>query len=303
MSLFLNVFSPVLLPLVLVAGAAYLLGHFSRLDPRPIARLTFYLFNPSLVFVALASSAVAPELLGRLALLKLLTYLTLIPLALGLTSRLRLSAPATSAFVLVAVSANSGNYGLPVNEYAFGAAGLALAVICYVTDNLAINSIGVYLAARGHANGREAFRQVLRNPALYAAPLGIAANQLGWAPPLPLERALELLSRAAVPTMLAVLGMQLAVLPLERRHWRLIGLASSLRLIVAPLLAMLYARPLGLTGLARQVGVLQAAAPTAVMTSIVAGRYDVEPNLVAGTILASSLASLVTVTALLSWMS
>jgi len=38
------------------------------------------------------------------------------------------------------------------------------------------------------------------------------------------------------------------------------------------------------------------------MTSILAGRYDTEPNLVAGSILISSLASLVTLTALLYWM-
>jgi len=103
--------------------------------------------------------------------------------------------------------------------------------------------------------------------------------------------------------MLTVLGLQLAVLPLDRRHWQLMGLASSLRLIAAPLLALALALPLGLTGLARQVGVVETAVPTAVMASIIAGRYDTEPNLVAGTIMVTSLASLVTVTLLLSWIS
>jgi predicted permease len=57
------------------------------------------------------------------------------------------------------------------------------------------------------------------------------------------------------------------------------------------------------TGLARQVGVLQAAVPSAVMGSVVASRYETEPDLVAGCILVSSLASLVTITALLKWLS
>jgi predicted permease len=103
--------------------------------------------------------------------------------------------------------------------------------------------------------------------------------------------------------MLVVLGMQLAVLPLDRRHWGLAGLAATLRLLVAPAIAAVLAAPLGLTGLARQVGILQAAVPSAVSASIVASRYDTEPNLVAGSIFISSLVSLATVTAVIAWVS
>jgi hypothetical protein len=140
------------------------------------------------------------------------------------------------------------------------------------------------------------------NPALYAVPLGLIANRFGWVLPLPLLRPLEMLGRAAVPTMLVVLGLQLAALPVDRRHCKLIGMATFFRLGLAPLLALALAIPLGLSGLARQVGVLQAAVPTAVTASIIASRYDAEPNLVAGSVLVSSLVSLVTVTALLTWM-
>lgn len=299
----LSIFSTILLPIVLVAALGYLLARLGGLDPRPIARTTFYLFSPCLVFVALATSTTAPDLLGRLALLKLLIYVAVVPIAGWLARRLRLSAPAGSAFVLAAAFANSGNYGLSVNEYAFGPAGLALAVICYVTDNLLLNSLGVYLAARGHAGVRQALGQVIRNPALYAVILGVAVNRGGWTVPALLLRPLEMLGRAAVPTMLVVLGMQLASLRVGHQRWRVISLATVLRLIVSPLLALALTIPLGVTGLARQVGVLQAAVPSAVMGSVVASRYETEPDLVAGCILVSSLASLVTVTALLKWLS
>ena len=300
--MFLHIFSTVLLPIVLVAGAGYVLGRHGRLDPSPLARVTFYLFNPCLVFTALANSSVTPDLLGRLALLKLLTYVLMVPLTRGLAARASLPATASSAFVLATAFANSGNYGMSVNEYAFGADGLALAALCYVTDNLMLNSLGVFIAARGRASAWQSLAQVLRNPALYAVPLGIILQQTGWSLPLPLARALELSGRAAVPTMQVVLGMQLAALPLDPRHWRLIGIATSLRLIVSPLIALALASLLGLTGLTRQVGVLQSAVPTAVMASIIASRYNTEPNLVAGAVLVSSLTSLLTVTALLSWL-
>lgn len=301
--MFASIFSTVLLPLVLVASSGYLLGRLGRLDARPLARATFYLFNPSLVFITLAGTTIPQHLLGRLVLLKLLLYLAMVPLVLLLANRLQLTAPLTSAVVLSAAFANSGNYGLSASEYAFGQAGLALAVVCYVTDNAMLNSLGVYVAARGRATVRRAVLQVFLNPALYAVPLGLAVNRFGWTVPLPLERPLELLGRAAVPTMLVVLGMQLAALPLRRGHLRLIGLAASLRLGLAPLLALLLAAPLGLSGLARQVGILQSAVPTAVTASVIASRYETEPNLVAGSVLVTSLASLVTVTAILTWIS
>ncbi len=299
----LTVFGTVLGPLILLAGAAYGLGRLSRLDPAPIASATFYLFNPCLVFVSLASTTIAPEMLGRLALLKLLSYGVMFLLTLGLAAKLHLSPAIRSAFLLGVLFANSGNFGLPVNEYAFGKDAVALAVICFITDNLMVNSVGVYLAARGRATARYALRQVLANPALYAIPLGLSASHWGWVLPLPLSRVLDLASRAAVPTMLVVLGMQLAALPLDRRHWSLVGLAAALRLVVTPLVAAGLTGPLGLTGLARQVGILQSAVPSAVSANIVASRYDAEPNLVAGAVLVSSVCSLATITALLSWIS
>jgi hypothetical protein len=254
------------------------------------------------VFVTLANTTASQELLGRLALLKILICVVLVLLSLLVARRVGSSGPATSAVALSAAFANSGNFGLAVSEYAFGQAGLALAVICYVTDNAMLNSLGVYLAAHGRTSVRRSILQVFLNPALYAVPLGLAAKRFGWVPPLPLERPLEMLGRAAVPTMLVVLGLQLAALPIDRRHCKLIGLASFMRLGLAPLLALALAIPLGLTGLARQVGILQAAVPTAVTASIIASRYDSEPNQVAGSVLVTSIASLITVTALLSWM-
>jgi predicted permease len=301
--MFLTIFTTVLLPLILLVGAAYALGRASRLDPAALARVTFYIFNPCLVFVNLATTTIAPELFGRLALLKLLFYALMAPAVYLIAGRLKLTGSMRSALLLGVVFANSGNYGLPVNEYAFGKDAVALALICFITDNLMVNSLGVFLAARGRASLRYALGQVLGNPAVYAIGLGLAANRLGWVIPLPLSRTLDLGSRATVPAMLVVLGMQLAVLPLDRRHWGLAGLAALLRLIVAPVLAAILVVPLGLTGLARQVGILQAAVPSAVSASIVASRYDTEPNLVAGSIMISSLASLVTVTAVIAWLS
>ncbi len=299
--LLLNIFGSVLLPIVLIVGVAFLFGRLTRQDSKPLALAVFYLFNPALVFITMAGTPVGADLLGRLALLKVLVIVSLVFLANIVAAALRLSPPLRSAFVLAVAFSNSGNFGLSVTEFAFGQAGLTLAVICFMADNLAVNSIGVYYAARGRANVRESLLQVAKNPALYALFLGLLVHQLGVILPLPIERATSTLGRAAVPVMQTVLGLQLATLAFTRTHLRAIGLASLLSLVVAPLLAALYVIPLGVTGLARQVGILESAVPTAVSASIVATRYDAEPALVSGTVLVTSVLSLITVTLVLYW--
>ena len=302
MSLSLNIFATVLLPLMIVVGAAYLLGRYRRLDPAPLASTAFYLLSPVLVFVSLSTTSVSVDVLGRLFLLKVATNLLTIVIMSVLGAQMRLAPTVVSALLLSTAFSNSGNFGLSVTEFAFGKEAVAFALICFVTDNLMINSVGVYLAARGRTTVREAASQVLRNPAIYALPLGLAASQFHWVLPGPLMRGLEMLSRATVPTMLIVLGMQLAVLPFDRSYWKLIGLATVVRLVVAPLLAVILTIPLGLTGAPRQVAILEAAVPAAVTANIIASRYDTEPNLVAGSVLVSSLPSLMTITILLSLM-
>ena len=297
-----QIFTTVLLPLVVIVSLAFVLGRSGRQDSGPLARTSFYLFNPSLAFVSMAGTTIAYDLLGRLVLLKITVFVLLIILARFVAGRLKLTGPAESAFLLASAFANSGNFGLFVIESAFGKPGLALAVICYVTDNITINSVGVYIAARGRTSPVQAFTQVFRNPAVYAVPLGLLVNRFGVTVPGPLMAALEMMARAAVPTMMVVLGLQLATLPKDQGNWTTIGFASGLRLIVAPLLAILLVTPLGLTGLARQVAIVEVAVPTAVLASILAARYNAEPSLVAGTVFVTSIASLISLTLLLSWM-
>src|SRR5512136_1419983 len=141
-----DIFGTVLLPIVLIVGVGFALGRLTRLDSRPLALAVFYLFNPCLVFVSMAATPVGADLLGKLALLKILVIVSLIVLANVVAAALKLSPVLRGAFVLAVAFSNSGNFGLSVTEFAFGQAGLTLALVCFMIDNLAVNSLGVYFA-------------------------------------------------------------------------------------------------------------------------------------------------------------
>ncbi|MCA9930630.1 MAG: AEC family transporter, partial [Anaerolineales bacterium] len=77
--------------------------------------------------------------------------------------------------------------------------------------------------------------------------------------------------------------------------------ATGIRLLGAPILAILLAVPFGLTGIERGAGIFQASMPTAVLASIIALEYDLLPDFVTTAVLFSTLASVITLTILLSF--
>ena len=103
--------------------------------------------------------------------------------------------------------------------------------------------------------------------------------------------------------MLAVLGVRLAEVLRSRQrvqHLPALGVATFMRLIVSPALAFFFAGLVGLSGVARDVSVLQSAMPTAVISTILATEFDSDPPFAALCVLATTLVSLPTLTILLN---
>lgn len=74
--------------------------------------------------------------------------------------------------------------------------------------------------------------------------------------------------------------------------------ASGVKLIIAPLIAIVIMALLGIDGLARQVGIVQLAMPVAVLTSALASEFDGDAEFVAGVILITTLGSIISLSVL-----
>jgi predicted permease len=293
----------IILPVFLVVGTAALAQTRLRLDIRTLSRAAFYLFSPALVFDTLATSDVNGTVFGQMTTVLILTTLTLWALGALVARLLHLEGPTQAAFLIAILIMNAGNYGLPVNLFAFGEAGLTRASLYFVGSALLSASLGVYLSARGRATAQLALRRVISMPLLYATILGLIFNLGHITVPASLAKAIQLLGQAAVPSMLLVLGVRLAEIFQSRQQMmRLpaLGAVTVLRLIVAPALAWLFAGLVGLDGLARDVSVLETAMPTAVMTTILATEFDSDASFAALAVMLTTLVSLPTVTILLN---
>jgi predicted permease len=295
----LNVLWKVILPVFIIIALGYLLERCLSLNVRPISQVTFYALAPCLVFSSTATSAVSGADMGKIISFALLTTLVMGLVSWALTKALQFSQAVESAFLLTTLFVNAGDYGLSVNLFAFGQAGLERAVIFFTVSSLLMNSVGVYLASRGRACGLDALRNVFKVPVVYGVLAGFVVNLAAVTVPEPVTRATDLLARASVPFMLLLAGIQLARTSLSGKL-RIMGLAAFVRLVVAPAVAFVLAAALGLTGVTRQACIAQASMPTAVTTTILATEFEAEPQFVAGVVFISTLASVITLTLLLA---
>jgi predicted permease len=95
-----------------------------------------------------------------------------------------------------------------------------------------------------------------------------------------------------------LLGIQLRASPLLQGQaviWR----SSFIRLVAAPILALLLCIWLAVGGVERVVLILQAAMPTAVMGAVLATEYDTAPHLVAAVIFMTTILSMGTLSVVL----
>ena len=102
-----------------------------------------------------------------------------------------------------------------------------------------------------------------------------------------------------MPSMLILLGMQIARAGVPRRG-RLLIATAGLRLLISPLIAWVLTSFMGMSGVISQAGILESAMPTAVMTIVLATEFDVEPEFVTGVVLTTTLISPFTVTPILA---
>lgn len=288
-----GIFLNVLVPVFSLVLLGYLVGPRLQLEVRTLSRLAYFVLTPAFVFNVLSQTRIEANLAGRMIGFISLVYIGTILLAFVAARLLRRSSEMTAAYVMIAAFGNVGNFGLPIIQFAEGPAALGVATV-YFLANLVLAFVVCVTAAnfsRGLSLGMAG--QVFRTPALIALAPALLVNWSGVSLPPVAMRPLELLSGALIPTMLIVLGAQLAGAGTPRLSADLL-ISSAIRLVGGAALAFATVGWFSLPELERNVGILQASMPTAVLVSIIAMENRLMPEFVTMTVLFSNVVSIVT---------
>lgn len=189
--------------------------------------------------------------------------------------------------------------GLAIAGLLYGAPGIAtMGLIVGVAVPFA-NFASVWMLAR-HGDA-SIWREVLRNPLIWATAFGLLLNLAGFVPPQPLQIFLGRLADASIALGLLAVG---AALKLQGQS----GLKGAsvylllVKLLALPAIAAVLGNQLGLHGLNYAVVVLFAALPTASSAYILAMRMGGDGPGVAWLISASTLGSMLTLPLWAAWL-
>src|SRR5439155_17762969 len=171
--------------------------------------VVFYALIPCLVVHLLVTSEITGPQFGRMALLAVMVVAAMGVIGRVVAKPLRLSRSELSAFLLVVMFSNGGNYGLPVVLFAFGNEALSHATVYFVTSSMLTYTVGVFLAAAGRRSVGRAILGITKVPAIYGVAAAFVVLATGVSVPTTVMRPIGLLSDAALPMMILVLGMQL----------------------------------------------------------------------------------------------
>ncbi|UCF05349.1 MAG: AEC family transporter [bacterium] len=315
------VITNVILPVFFIIFLGFLLGRLGKLDVKAISRVQLYALSPALIFVAMARAEAGTAMILRVLLYVALMEAVILILVQGIGFLMRRDREERNAMSLASVFMNAGFYGIPVCLLAFGELGLVYATTFVVAASIIQSTVGIYIASAGRRRPTEALAHVFKVPLVYALVLGRVLASLDALPPEPFMKMIGLLGQAAIPVGLILLGLQLERIvrrPVERPAAEQPGglggtagirrdiagalISAVLRILGGFTVALMLIRLFDFEPVLRNVIIVESAMPTAVNVVVYATEFGCRPKLVALGILFATVASILSITLILNYL-
>jgi predicted permease len=292
-------------PFFLLIAVGALAGRLGWLDARRggwLSAYTFWIGFPALLLRWLGD---APPP-GRDEVTSLVGYGAVMGATLvavwGLGRRLNLPRPAAAGAPMAAVVGNTAFLGAPLAAAVLGEGVRPLAAAVVAVDFILLMGVAVAILQTGapRLGLGGALRRVLANPTVLGAVGGLAIAAFGLRLPGPADQGLTVLAASASPVALLALGGLIGRegVRIHSEERVALGLVLSIKLALAPLLVWFVLTWLGVDPIARATVTLLAACPTAVNVFIQTRALDVFARGAAQAVIAGTILSLLSLTAL-----
>ncbi len=279
----------ILAPIVISVGAGFIWGKTGTDFPSDfISRIVMNIGTPCLIISVMAKVEVQPEVMGQVALATaiIMTAMGLFGWALLCWMKLEIA-----TYLPPLVFPNNGNMGLPLCMFAYGQTGLALALGSFMVMMIATFTVGLLIVTTSQGGILKRMESIARQPVIHSMVIAVLLLVTGTELPRWISNTLDLLGGIAIPLMTIALGVSLATLKIH--FWKRSLFFSLVRVGGGLLLGFIVCELMGLTGVSRNVVLLQSAMPIAVFNYLLALRYDRNPQEVAAMVLVSTLVAFV----------
>lgn len=293
-----QIFIQVVLPVLLVFLIGFAVQKWKNIDIKPISTVAIFIMTPCLVFRTFYNSEINIQYM-YMVLFAFLLLFGIIFINKVYAKLKNYDRSTENGLVLSTAFMNSGNYGAPIILFAYGEAGFAYSVSFLVLQSIIMNFFGVYYAASGKAGISVALKEVMKMPATYAVFVALIFKGLNLSMPNNLMLTVDIIAEAAIPTVMIILGMQLAKIKWGNFEWGKVTYGTILRLVISPLLAYVITLFLPLDPLMANVLIVSAAMPSAATIVMYAVQFQSQPKLVSSITLITTAISILSITFLL----
>jgi len=281
-----------LVPVFSVIGVGWLLSARRIFATEELGRLAITVCSPCFVFSLMSRTEMSTS--EGLTLVAGTLCALLMGLALGaLTTR---EDPARRRGAMLCTTFwNSGNLAMSCCGLAYGRAGYEAGAVVFVTVLACQSTLGIWIA-----KGRGGFGALFRAPLFWGAGLGLLVRGGEVSIPEMVMDPVEMVGGVTIPLMLLTLGGQLK--GLRTATWRPSLHIAGLRLTAGVVTMTLFVWVVSVHGVARDVLLVNAIMPGAVMNVVLAQRYSAAPERVASVTVVGTVVSAALLPLVLGWL-
>lgn len=259
-------------------------------------RLIYNVCLPVLLFYKIAESRFDEVFSLKLIVIMAVAVGIMFIISFPVSYLLRFPKTSAGTFAMLNFRANYAYMGLPVSYYAFGDQGLAVGSIFMAFIVPYVNMLSVVAL---NLSGTQRFdrmvflKNTLFNPLAVACFLGILFSLFSVPLPRFFLRTLEIISGVTLPLALFAIG---ATTNMDRLRGsiRMVSVSTIMKLAVLPMLAFIIVKLTGIPiTLPEKVMIVMLASPSATVNYVLASVLDGDTDVAAGSIVASTLLSIV----------
>ena len=308
MESFLNSLSAVGIVLLLTAVGYFCAarGWFNAVSKSFLSAYLMNVATPAMLIYAIRGNF-SREILSRagpLIIAPVLYTTTLFLLSFLAGKLLRIPKDRLSVFVVLCSLSNALFIGRAICIELFGEESNFYALLYYLVNMLFLQFLGVGLIyASGTGKGRpwkDALLSFIKTPAVPAVIIGYLLLLLDWNPPSLVMSTLRYVNDTMTPMALLLTGGIMHELGFRSlRIDRDMAAVLAFRFLIAPALTLLTCSLLGITGMGRDVQIIQSAMPTVTMAVIAAAEYGADDRFAAEGASVSTLASFIVIPVLM----
>ncbi len=296
-------------PLFLLVLLGYVLSQWGRWPAEASDALTQFVFSvaiPAFLFRLMADFSRLPAVDARLLIAYFGGCLVVFTLGRVIAATLfRLDGVSQSVFAVGGIFANNVLLGVPLAKVTLGDEAMPAVSLMLVFNSLllwTLVTVSVEWARHRELSAQRVARtvvSVVTNPVVAGILLGTAFGFTGFTLPAMVDETLRLVSQAAIPMSLVVLGMGLAEYGI-RTGWRQSVAIAALKLAVMPFVVYLLARALALPPLESVVVVVMASLPVGANVYLMAREFNAMEGPVASSLVLTTALAAVTTPLLLA---